>query len=220
MPYLIAVEGLDFTGKSTQVKMLLDAIPDMKATAIKFPIYGTPVGKLIRNYLDNQSNSQFPEMTLDKTDPRFLSMMYAANRSEGISLLRTGESTVIIDRYIASNATNIALIKDPEQQDELIKDLINYELTYNRIPRPDVTIFLSFYDSKNYNARRKAGIDERGVCDVLESYTDLNDERSAIMERMIKLSSDVMHKIYIDNYDGSMKTKLEIHNEILAVVYP
>ena len=90
---LIVMEGLDHSGKSSQARLLAQAIPG--AQLANFPDRTTAVGGLIDQYLRNQ---------VDKDD-RAIHLLFSANRWERISSIRAqleAGTTVILDRYAFS----------------------------------------------------------------------------------------------------------------------
>lgn len=126
---LILIEGLDRSGKSTQVDLLTNAFNNhnLKATAIKFPDRTTPIGKLINQFLTELVNLSNEASHL----------LFLANRWEVqqkiIDLLQSG-TFVILDRYIYSGiAYSYAKNGDLEW-------LYAPEIG---LPKPDLTIYVN-----------------------------------------------------------------------------
>lgn len=92
IPLLVAIDGIDGSGKSTIVRRFDDA----DVTLLKFPDYDTPTGRFIKSGLEGRPPFHQPEL---------LQALLVANRYELApdirDLLGAGE-TVIIDRYFAS----------------------------------------------------------------------------------------------------------------------
>lgn len=90
----IVVEGLDRSGKSTQVDRVVQTLGP-RARLVKFPERTTPIGSMIHSYLKNQTDA------CDQT----VHLLFSANRWELLSSivqsLRDGQH-VICDRYIFS----------------------------------------------------------------------------------------------------------------------
>lgn len=89
---LILIEGLDRSGKSTQVLKLHTKIPNSKI--LKFPDRSTNIGKIINEYLTNE-NFTLPDQSIH--------LLFSANRWElyhqMLQDLNNGIA-IIIDRYI------------------------------------------------------------------------------------------------------------------------
>ena len=99
---LIAIEGVDGSGKRTQVELLANALAQRGYTVFRtgFPNYESWFGKMVGQFLDGQFGP------LELVDPRFTALLYAGDRFEAkatlLSALRDGQ-VVLADRYIGSN---------------------------------------------------------------------------------------------------------------------
>lgn len=96
---IIAVEGLDGSGKTTQVARLADRL---RAKLWKFPNKDSPTGRLIYEHLAGtwQARSN-PESGLGLVDPLVFQALQVANRMEVASQLFEDASRghVVLDRY-------------------------------------------------------------------------------------------------------------------------
>jgi dTMP kinase len=95
---LIAIEGIDQSGKKTQTHLLAERLraKGYPATIMSFPDYTTPVGRLLQSYLTRGKRLDFHAIHL----------LYAANKYERASNIRTKIERghfVIINRYTPSN---------------------------------------------------------------------------------------------------------------------
>lgn len=97
--YIIAFEGIDASGKETQVKMLAEYLKGkgyLVATE-HFPRYETPIGAVIKSSLNSEIN----------IDERVLHMLFEADRIDFQRELEEKEKKqydfLILDRYILSN---------------------------------------------------------------------------------------------------------------------
>jgi dTMP kinase len=98
MPLLIAIEGIDQSGKKTQTELLVEKLKEngINATKMSFPDYKTPVGQLIKKILSNEI--QVPIEVKH--------MLLSANRWElkpKIKELIEQKYTIVFDRYYQSN---------------------------------------------------------------------------------------------------------------------
>jgi dTMP kinase len=107
---LIALEGLDQSGKQTQAELLRDRLKQegRKARLMSFPDYGTSIGEEIARALQGER----------EYEPDVMQLLYIANRYERKpDLLRwlDGGLIVVCDRYVASSvAYGDAQGLDPE----------------------------------------------------------------------------------------------------------
>jgi len=102
---LISIEGIDGAGKETLQKGLSARWRERKRTvrAVDFPDYETPIGRMIRSFLEGETS----------LDPATRQLLYAANRFERSGDIETwlaAGDIVLCDRYIpAGLAYGLAL---------------------------------------------------------------------------------------------------------------
>ena len=95
---IIALEGIDQSGKRTQTRLLADELKKRGArvSTVSFPIYDSPSGRQIHRFLEGKQEYL----------PAALHMLYSLNRWENQELMtKLIEKTdfVIADRYYPSN---------------------------------------------------------------------------------------------------------------------
>ncbi|GAV28126.1 hypothetical protein PMKS-001594 [Pichia membranifaciens] len=143
---LIAIEGLDRTGKTTQTERLLVKLKELniKHKLVKFPKRDTQIGNLINTYLTEKSF---------QLSDQAAHLLFSANRWEIIDEIKKelqGGTVVILDRYVYSGVAYSAA-KGLDFQWCLNPDV--------GLPKPDLTVFLQFKQSEN--ASRTGFGDER-----------------------------------------------------------
>ena len=125
---LVALEGLDQSGKETQAKLLRDSFREAgrKARVVSFPDYGTSIGEEIARALQGERDYR----------PEVMQLLYVANRYErrpDIERWQQAGIALLFDRYIASSlAYGEAEGLDPTW----LADLQRF------LPQPEVTILL------------------------------------------------------------------------------
>ena len=95
---IVAVEGIDQSGKRTQTRLLANRLKrtGAKTSTISFPIYDSPSGHQIRSYLEGKQDYS----------PEALHMLFSLNRWESSQLIDkqlNSNDFVIADRYTPSN---------------------------------------------------------------------------------------------------------------------
>ena len=99
---LIVLEGIDASGKNTQINLLYKKLKEEKydAELIEFPRYDTPFGEMVARYLRGEFGPR------DKVSPELASLLYIADRyqfkDELFEKLRKGK-ILIANRYLQSN---------------------------------------------------------------------------------------------------------------------
>ncbi|KAJ4286875.1 Thymidylate kinase [Collariella sp. IMI 366227] len=105
---LVVLEGLDRSGKTTQVKLLEQRFVELgkKVKVMRFPDRTTPIGQMIDSYLKSQVDM----------DDHVIHLLFSANRWEAAktitTLLATG-TTVLCDRYYHSGIVYSAAKQNP-----------------------------------------------------------------------------------------------------------
>jgi dTMP kinase len=141
---LIVVDGIDGSGKATQVKLLIKRLRKErhKAATLDFPrYYDNFFGKLIGRFQNNEFSDA------PKTSPYLASVLYAADRWEAKNKiekwLKEGR-VVILDRYASSNQIHQGgKIKDAKKRNKFLNWLEEMEFSIFKIPKPDMIIFLN-----------------------------------------------------------------------------
>lgn len=148
---LIAVEGIDGSGKGTQARLLNERLNmqfglqeygdgELRSCLLSFPVYHTFFGQRIREYLSGRYGE------LAEIPPLLVSMLYALNRYENWEELERGlraVETVVCDRYVASNvAHQAAKVQPREAQLALANEIEHMEYGTLGLPRPSLTIYL------------------------------------------------------------------------------
>lgn len=140
---LIVIDGIDGSGKATQVALLKKRFQREKigVKTIDFPrYYDNFFGSLIGKYLSGEYGD-FIGM-----DPRLGSILYAADRFESSKNIKRwlDEGFVVIaDRYVSANQIHQGgKIQDKKKRAEFLKWLDEMEYGVFGIPVPDLTIYL------------------------------------------------------------------------------
>lgn len=156
---LIVIDGIDGSGKATQVGLLAKRLrkEKIKLKTIDFPrYYDNFFGKLIGEYLSGKYGDFI------KVAPRLASVLYAADRFESSKKIKKWIDrgfVVIADRYVSANQIHQGgKIKDKKERKEFLEWLDVMEHKIFRIPRPDLVIFLDvpFGVSKSWLQKKTA----------------------------------------------------------------
>ncbi|TWT56890.1 Thymidylate kinase [Thalassoglobus neptunius] len=139
---IVAVEGIDGSGKGTQAKRLAEAMTagGVNVELMSFPRYGeTFFGRRVGDFL----NGRFGE--LSELDPFLVSLLYSGDRYESREVIlekcRSAE-LVIFDRYVPSNIAHQTAKVALENRQELREWIEHIEYEIFRLPRPDRVILL------------------------------------------------------------------------------
>lgn len=138
----IVFEGIDGSGKSTQLKLLAERLRNLgfDVAAIDFPQYGQKSAGMVEEYLTGKYGK-----SLD-VGPYRASIFYACDRYDASFKIRKWikeGKIVVCDRYFASNAGHQGgKIKNKEERLKFIKWLYDLEFNIFEIPKPDINFIL------------------------------------------------------------------------------
>jgi dTMP kinase len=216
----LVIEGIDGSGKSTQVKLLMKALENKHKPCryLHFPRTDAPVfGDLIARFLRGDFGS------IGNVDPYLVSLLYAGDRLDAAPLIRkwTEEGNfVVLDRYVYSNiAFQCAKIEDAKKQQALRKWILNLEFDYYHIPKPDLSLFLDVpfaFTRNNLSAARKG--DDRNY---LSGKTDIHEDDLHFQQKVREMylwqvqENEDFLRIDCVNEEGNMKSPEEIAEMIL-----
>jgi dTMP kinase len=138
---LVALEGIDGSGKRTQLDLLARALDErgLPIMRISFPRYESFFGKLVGQYL----NGDFGP--LETVDPHFSALLYAGDRFETKGELESALGTgkiILADRYIGSNLAHQTERVPPDRRDEFIAWLKHVEYGIYGLPVEDLVVYL------------------------------------------------------------------------------
>lgn len=179
----VVIEGLDGSGKSTQINHLKDYLQNkgIKYKYLHFPRTDTPVyGDLIARFLRGEFGP------LDAVNPYLVALIYAGDRDEAktmISQWLSEENLVLVDRYVYSNiAFQCAKLPDDSKREQLKNWILNLEFSYNKIPQPHLVLYLDvpFEFTRHNLSNHRQGSDR----DYLKGNIDIHENDISFQEKV------------------------------------
>jgi dTMP kinase len=215
---LIALEGIDGSGKRTQLDLLsseLDA-RGLETFRISFPRYESFYGKLVGRYLNGDFGA------LETVDPHLSALLYAGDRLEAkpeIDVALSAGKIVLADRYIASNMAHQSARIPPEQREEFFTWLKRLEYGLYALPAEDLVVFLRVPVAE---AHRLVGLKS------LRAYTSLKRdiqeadikhlEQTAIIYDRLATEANWVRIDCINTVSGVLNSPEAIHRAVLQAV--
>jgi dTMP kinase len=139
---LVAIEGIDGSGKGTQASLLRESLmaEGRLCGLIRFPRYEeTTFGRTIARYLNGEFGN------LRAVGPHFAALLYAGDRFESLPLIRREQAAgevLVFDRYVPSNLAHQAAKLAVPERDAFIAWLESIEYGVYGLPRPQNVIWL------------------------------------------------------------------------------
>jgi dTMP kinase len=166
---LIVLEGIDGSGKRTQLQMLLRALVQRGIPCLElgFPRYDGFFGEMVARYL----NGEFGP--LSAVDPHFSALLFAGDRLEARRILEDAlfEGRIVLaDRYVASNLAHQGARVPPEKRPEFISWLRKLEYEIYALPEEELVIFLRLAASEG---QRRVG--NKGARSYTSMQRDLHE---------------------------------------------
>lgn len=186
---LLVVEGLDGSGKSTQVSLLKAKLESdgTPVRQIKLPDYDDPSSTLVKMYLGGEFGKNPEDVNVYAASSFYAVDRYASFRRHWQKDYENG-TLILADRYTTSNAVHQA-VKLPESAwENYLSWLADYEYNKLGIPAPDAVIFLDMpvaVSQKLMTARYNGEEAKKDVHEANVSY--LNACRKAALFAASKL---------------------------------
>jgi dTMP kinase len=215
---LIVLEGIDGSGKRTQLDMLARSLSerDVSLSQISFPRYDGFFGRLVARFL----NGDFGP--LDAVDAHFSALLYAGDRYEAKpeieSELAAGR-TVLADRYIGSNLAHQGARVRREDRSEFIDWLKKLEYEIYLLPAEDLVIYLRVPVAE---AHRLVG--QKGARDYTKLQRDILESSITHLEAAAEVYDELAQQpnwVRIECFDakaGALRSPDAIHAEILNAI--
>ncbi len=140
---LIVIEGLDGSGKSTQLNLLYEKLRrlEMDVCKIKLPNYDDRSSELVKMYLDGRFGKNPQDVNVYAASSFFAVDRYVSYNCYWKDDYQNGK-LILADRYTTSNAYH-QIIKLPRKRwDAYLQWLQDYEYNKLAIPKPDIVIYL------------------------------------------------------------------------------
>ena len=217
---LIAIEGIDGSGKQTQVQLLARELESRGHFVFStgFPQYDSWFGKMVGQFL----NGDFGP--LDSVEPHFTALLYAGDRFERrapiLSALESG-GVVLADRYIASNLAHQTARIALEKRAEFGAWIEHLEYNLYGLPREDLVLYLRVppHEAQTLVAKKSARAYTDSAHDILESNIRHLQDATDMYDALARSPNWKTIECY-DSGKQSIRPPEEISNEVLAAVLP
>ena len=216
MGKLIVIEGTDGSGKSTQFRLLTQAVEHMgfEFRKLVFPQYQEESSALIRMYLGGQFGDKPSDVNAYAASAFYAVDRYASYKKVWGEWYENG-GLVLSDRYTTSNAVHQASKEPEERRGEFLRWLYEFEYDKLGLPRPDLTIYLDVPTEYTEQLMRSREAATGTSADIHEQ----DMEYLSTCRRMGRTAAEFYNWTVIECVrDGAMRTIEDIHEEIYSHV--
>lgn len=219
---LIAVEGIDGSGKRTQVKLLAKALTAAGHTvfATGFPQYDSWFGKMVGQFLNGDFGG------LETVDPHLTALLYAGDRFEAKPQLELALATgkiVLADRYIGSNLAHQTARVPPPARAAFLAWIEHLEYDLYNLPREALVLYLRVAPHaaqdlvERKSARTRTYTKEKK--DLLEASLQHLEAASSVYDQLARRPNWATIHCF-DEKRGVLRSPKSIATEILVAVLP
>ena len=202
--FIISIEGLDGSGKTTQSKLLFDAIKDngFNTQYLDYPDYDNESSTLVKMYLQGKIDTD-----PNNVNPYAASTFYAADRyisykTHWENTYKNDKAIFISNRYISSNIIHQMSKLDKSKWDSFIDWVMDLECEKYGIPDPTLVIYLDVPIEISQ--------------DLMNKRYDNDTSKKDIHEANIKYLSDCREAaLYAAEKLGWITLNCSINNEIM-----
>jgi dTMP kinase len=216
----IAVEGIDGSGKQTQVRLLTRALESRgyQVLSTGFPQYGSWFGKMVGQFLNGDLGP------LNSVDPHFAALLYAGDRFECkqpiVAALESG-AVVLADRYVASSLAHQAARAVPEKRAEFRAWIEYLEYSIYGLPKEDLVLYLRLppREAQTLIAKKSTRAYTDSAHDILESNIRHLQAAADMYDDLARASNWRTIECF-DSTQQMIRPADEISAEVLAAVLP
>ncbi len=215
MGILIAVDGVDASGKQTQTEFLYKRLLEegKKVRLVSFPAYGSESSALVKMYLNGDFGDKPEDTSAYAASSFFAADRYATYKTDWGKDYNDG-TIIIADRYVSSNMIHQAgKIKDKAEKDKFLSWLDDFEYNIYGLPRPNITVFLDMPVKWRIKllSERPNKVTGGEVKDIHESNEEYLEE--SYNNAVYAAEKFGWERIVCANENG-VRTVEDIHNEV------
>jgi dTMP kinase len=215
---LIAIEGIDGSGKRTQVDLLALTLKARghSVHSTGFPQYDSWFGSMVGQFLNGELGP------LESVDAHFTALLYAGDRFEAKPKLEAALSNgqiVLVDRYIGSNLAHQTARVPPAKRSAYLEWIEHLEYCIYGLPRESLIVYLRVppLEAQRLVARKSARSYTSAQKDLLESSLRHLEDAAEMYDLLSRRAPWATIQCF-DSVRNAMREPEDIAAEVLAAV--
>jgi len=217
---LIAIEGIDGSGKRTQVDLLEKSLiaGGHAVYSTGFPQYDSWFGKMVGQFLNGDFGA------LETVDPHFSALLYAGDRFEAKPRLEAALNQgkiVLADRYIGSNLAHQTARVSAADRPAFIEWIEHLEYDIYGLPRETLVLYLQVppRQAQELVSRKSARSYTKDKQDLLEASLRHLEDAAAMYDQLAGRPNWVTISCF-NEARGVIRPQNHIAAKIQTVVLP
>lgn len=216
MGMLIAIDGVDASGKETQSKLLYEKLlsDGKRVRRISFPMYESNSSYFVKEYLSGSYGKNPSDVNAYAASMLFAADRFATFRTDWGKNYLNGD-IIIADRYVTSNLIHQAgKIADEKEKKAFIEWEEDFEYNKLGLPRPDITVFLDM--PTEYAEKLMSG---RSNKITGGEKKDIHESNTEYLRASYKNATDISDMLSWERISCVENGRILTPDEISALVY-
>ena len=213
---LIVLEGIDGSGKSTQFRLLTEALErdGVPFKKLVFPRYGESSSALLKSYLAGEFGSRPEDVSAYAASTFFFVDRFASYKTDWGDYYNSGV-LIICDRYTTSNAIHQGAKLPAHELDGFLDWLYDFEFRLMELPKPDTVLYM---DVDLQTCLSQMELRQKQT----HTKGDIHETDSRYLSACLSAGQAAARRLgwccvrCLEN--GSMRSAQEIHGDIYAAV--
>jgi len=170
MGYLIAFDGIDASGKTTQAKILEKKLRESgkEVLYLTFPDYGSGSSALVELYLNGELGKNPADVNAYAASSFFAADRYVSYITKWKAFYEREDTIILANRYTTANAVHQLAKLERTEWDKFLDWLYDYEFDKLKIPKPDLTVLFDMHPDVAFKLIEKRAQETQAKKDIHE----------------------------------------------------
>lgn len=216
-PKIIAIEGIDGSGKTLQTEMLYHKLEQLgyKVALRSYPVYRSFFGQQVGELLAGKD-----KVDANNVDPKSMCLWYALDRWNDFKKFDyTAYDYVLLNRFTLSSAVYQSMRCPEKDREQMINWVFELEHTQLGLPIPNLYVVFDLNPELSAKNGMKKG-EREYIAGTLDVYESSREYLKNVREQYVKLAqkSTNIGMINCMNRDNEMDDAQKILGKVLATL--